>query len=98
MIFGLFGCLAQTSYNVVDASRRAALSTTDQSPAQSFLQKLASKKWIPVKSLSDEEYESMLQEKLVKLEAEIALIDDGIASLKATEKINIPNTSPEQTS
>ncbi|MCJ1385766.1 hypothetical protein MMC17_008890 [Xylographa soralifera] len=88
IVFSLFGCLGQISYNIVRNSREAALSTTNQLPASSFLQRLASKKWIPMKSLSDEDYEGMLQDKLVKVEAEIAILDEDIAALKATEKVN----------
>ncbi|MCJ1404877.1 hypothetical protein MMC11_008103 [Xylographa trunciseda] len=89
IMFSLFGYLGQISYNSLSSSRRAALSTTDQPPALSFLERLASKKWIPMKSLSDEEYEDMLQEKLIKVEAEIALLDENIAALRATEKPNM---------
>jgi hypothetical protein len=38
----------------------------------------------PMKSLSDDEYECLLQDKLLKIEAEIALLDEQIAGLRAT--------------
>ena len=98
IVFSLFGCLGQMSYNIVSSSHRAASLNPDQVPAPSFLQRLASKKWIPMKSLSDEEYGSMLQEKLVKVEAEIALLDEDVARLKAMEKANIPESSQRETS
>lgn len=40
--------------------------------------------WIPLKRLSDEDYIRMLNEKAVKLEAEISLIDEKIATLQAS--------------
>ena len=51
-----------------------------------------------MKSLSDEEYESMLQEKLVKVEAEMAILDEDIAALKAMEKLNISEHQRKETS
>ena len=37
----------------------------------------------PMKSLSDEEYEHLLNDKLLKVEVEIAVLDDQIADLYA---------------
>jgi hypothetical protein len=42
----------------------------------------------PMKSLSDDEYENLLQDKLLKVEAEIALLDEQIAGLRATRTGN----------
>ena len=42
-------------------------------------------KVLPLKSLSDAQYESMLQEKLGKINVEISILDDQIADLKARE-------------
>jgi len=98
IVFSLFGCLGQLSYHAISRSQQAALSNPDQPPAPSFLQILASKKWIPMKSLSDEEYEGMLQEKLVKVEAEIALLDEDIAALRAREKTPISGHLQKETS
>lgn len=36
-----------------------------------------------MKKLTDEEYENILEEKLLRLEAEVAIIDEDIAALKA---------------
>ena len=38
-----------------------------------------------MQNLSDEQYESMLKEKLLRVEVEIAVIDDKIAELKGVE-------------
>ncbi|KAJ4423929.1 hypothetical protein N0V82_001357 [Gnomoniopsis sp. IMI 355080] len=40
-------------------------------------------KWSPMKKLTDKEYENILEEKLLRLDAEIAIIDDDVAALKA---------------
>lgn len=39
-----------------------------------------------MKKLSDQEYEVILEENLLRLEAEIAIIDDNIAGLKAQKE------------
>ncbi|RYP25457.1 hypothetical protein DL767_008375 [Monosporascus sp. MG133] len=41
-------------------------------------------KWSPMRSLSDKEYVDMLEEKILRLDAEIAVIDENIASLKTS--------------
>lgn len=38
--------------------------------------------WSPMKPLTDEEYEKILQQKLLKVEVEISLVDDQIAELR----------------
>ncbi|KAI4603425.1 hypothetical protein KJ359_003235 [Pestalotiopsis sp. 9143b] len=43
-------------------------------------------KWSPLKKLTDQEYEKLLEEKILKLDAELAIIDDNIAALKASEQ------------
>ncbi|KAI1100009.1 hypothetical protein F4804DRAFT_63094 [Jackrogersella minutella] len=40
--------------------------------------------WSPLKPLSDEAYEAMLEEKLLRIDAEISILDDHIASLQAS--------------
>lgn len=42
-------------------------------------------KWSPLKKLTDEEYVDMMGEKILRVEADIALIDDRIAQLKASQ-------------
>lgn len=44
-----------------------------------------SSKWSLLKKLTDEEYVHMMGEKILRVEADIALIDDRIAQLKASE-------------
>lgn len=47
---------------------------------------ILSSKWSPVKPLSDQEYEKYLQEKLLRVEAELALLDDNVKALRETEQ------------
>ncbi|KAI4870859.1 hypothetical protein F4820DRAFT_442723 [Hypoxylon rubiginosum] len=41
-------------------------------------------KWSPMKRLSDKEYEEKLEEKILRINAEIAIIDENITSLRAS--------------
>ncbi|KAI1808481.1 hypothetical protein F4811DRAFT_548869 [Daldinia bambusicola] len=41
-------------------------------------------KWSPMKRLTDKEYEEKLEEKILRINAEISIIDDNIASLRAS--------------
>lgn len=41
-------------------------------------------KWSPLTRLTDEEYEKILEEKILKIEVEIALVEDRISHLRAT--------------
>ncbi|KAI1847774.1 hypothetical protein JX265_009202 [Neoarthrinium moseri] len=47
---------------------------------------LLASKWSPLKPLSDKDYEQLLEEKILRLDAEIAIIDDSIAALKAEQQ------------
>lgn len=51
-------------------------------PSKPILQRIADSKWIPLKTLSDDEYRGILSEKLLSIEAEIAIIDEKIEELE----------------
>ncbi|GKZ34897.1 hypothetical protein AbraIFM66950_005294 [Aspergillus brasiliensis] len=74
----LMGYVGQRSYNAIDTWQMENANTT----SKPFLQRMADSKWIPLKSLSDDEYRGILNEKLLSIEAEIALIDDKIGELE----------------
>ena len=46
---------------------------------------LLESKYSPVTFLSDKEYETILEEKLLRVEAEIAVVDDNIQDLRDEE-------------
>ena len=79
IVMGLMGFAGQCGYNAF--SIRAA----SDPEKGSLLQRFAAMKWVPLKSLSNEEYERMLSERLLSTEAEIALIDERIAKLRASQ-------------
>jgi hypothetical protein len=51
-----------------------------------LMQRIAKSKWSPMSILTDEEYEKMMGERLLRVEADIALIDDKIEGLKKQQK------------
>lgn len=90
-MFAIFGLAGQSIYNRLDDAHTQSVLTAAATPAtqnefsSSFWTRLAGKKYIPMKQLSDAEYESILRERLLAVEAEIALVDEKIEQLKAQE-------------
>ena len=54
-------------------------------PSKPLLQQMAESKWIPLKSISDDDYRAVLAEKALSIEAEIALVDDKIEELQKSK-------------
>jgi hypothetical protein len=79
IVFAIVGGTGQTIYNLADARHGAYSSSPAKSETRS---RWLNSRWSPVKVLSDDEYEGMLQEKLLRLKAEIALIDENIMELQ----------------
>lgn len=73
---GLVGIGGQLGYNALSL---AEMKERDQRP---LLDRLSDSKWWPLKTLSDEEYEHDLTEKLIAIEAEVSMIDDRLKVLK----------------
>ncbi|KAJ9244471.1 hypothetical protein DTO271D3_4019 [Paecilomyces variotii] len=93
VIFSMLGYLGQSSYNAID---RWQAQRAQEGPSKPFLQRLADSKWVPLKALSDEDYKHMLSEKLLNIEAEIALIDDKIQDLEklkaSSSEVKVPES------
>ena len=82
-MFTLFGATGQMIYNLADARPSQAIEVSiDISQSHSLL----NSKWSPMKVLPDKEYERMLREKLLRVNAEIALVEESIASVRAQEQ------------
>lgn len=83
-MFSLFGLIGQVALNRVLAQRSEATSVglVDSSRSESFWRRMAESKWTPFKVLSDEEYEVMLRERLLRVNAELAIINDKIEKLR----------------
>jgi hypothetical protein len=93
IMFTLFGAAGQALYNSADARNSAQVATMEKDLKNSWL----NSKWSPMKVLSDKEYENMLREKLLRVNAEIELVDESIEALRAQEReINAKKENTEE--
>lgn len=65
----------------------AAMGKSDYSSWRKMIEWLADpkRKWSPIRKLSDREYEEMLQEKLIAVEADLAMVDEEIERVRREE-------------
>ncbi|KAL8663537.1 MAG: hypothetical protein Q9168_008077 [Polycauliona sp. 1 TL-2023] len=91
IMFSLFGFAGQHIYNALDARHHHMQATPDVSTGidaqdakakEPWWKRALNSKWSPMKVLSDEQYERMLREKLLRVEADIAIVEEDI------EKVN----------
>jgi hypothetical protein len=90
-MFTLFGFSGQHAYDWLDrrntqSSREEAAMKEEGREKENWLQKMAKKKWSPMSVLTDEDYEKMMNEKILSVEAEIAMIDDKIEHFRMKQK------------
>lgn len=97
MLFSLFGYVGQKTWNFVERRQQE----NDGKGPKPILQRMADSKWIPLRSLSDDEFRNLLNDKLLSIEVDISLLDEKIESLdreRALEQSrksaeNAPNSS-----
>jgi hypothetical protein len=87
----LLGFTGQSIYNVMDA--RHTKSVISGTAKESWWHRAMNSSWSPVKRLSDEDYAKMLEEKLLRVEVDIAIIDDEIAKFKEEQQSNAAERS-----
>ena len=80
-MISLLGLAGQAGYNMI-----SAVQESEPTPRRSIMQRLIESRWVPLKALSDQQYEEMLQQKLLKLDVEVSMIDEKIAALKVSKK------------
>lgn len=88
-MFSIFGILGQTIYNYADASHSANVELeafTENAERQGFWHRVAEKRWTPISTLSDEKYQDILREKVVRVEAEIAILDEDLEKEKCAQE------------
>ncbi|KAF2468963.1 uncharacterized protein BDR25DRAFT_304858 [Lindgomyces ingoldianus] len=92
MMFTLFGFGGQHAYNYLDRRntkeihKRAEERKDGVHEKDNWLQRFAKTKWSPMTVLTDEQYEQRLSEQLLRLEAEIALVDERIEEFRKKQK------------
>ena len=75
VFFGLVGAVGQKVY---DSRQVVTKEEADQNLKNSWM----NAKWSPVKVLSDDEYESLLREKMLRVSADIAILDESIEAVR----------------
>lgn len=92
-MFAIFGAGGQWLYNRADARHMAQEAEGDSGQGW---QRILDSKWSPMKVLTDEDYERMLHEKLLNINARIAMIDDQKAALEARKQANVLESESQQ--
>ncbi|KAI6791123.1 hypothetical protein KC363_g2406 [Hortaea werneckii] len=78
LMWGLSGLVGQATYNAMYAKPAVVV----EGPKETFWERMAKKSWTPIKYVTNDEYADMLREKMLKIDVEIAVLDDKIAELK----------------
>lgn len=81
-MFSIFGFVAQTTSNRILARN----ADVDVRPQTGFWKRMSEKAWSPVTVMGDEEYAELLRRKLMRLDVEIAILDDRIAAVKKEQQ------------
>jgi hypothetical protein len=80
----LTGYLGQTAYNMLDDKHTADLATPISK--EPLWRRALNSKYSPMKVLSDDQYADMLKEKLLRVNADIAVVDDDISKWKKQQE------------
>lgn len=91
IMFTLFGFVGQHGYNALDRRntvevKRQAVLKEEGKQDPNWMQRMAKSKWVPMSVLSDEEYEKMLEEKLLGVEASLALVDERMEEWRVLQR------------
>ncbi|TID19002.1 hypothetical protein E2P81_ATG05978 [Venturia nashicola] len=81
----LVGYVGQKGYNTLDRQNTQAM-TTPVTPKEPLWRRVVNSKYSPMSVLTNKQYEEILQEKLLRVDTEIAIIDDDIAKLRKENK------------
>ena len=87
LVFGALGYAGQKAYSYADDLQYKR--TTEPTPAEareSLWDRMAKSRWMPLQKMEDAEYERRLQEKLLEIDAELAVLEDDIRSLREQGK------------
>ena len=80
VMFSIFGATGQLAFSKLDAARSQA----SQEPSKPLMQRILDSRWMPMRRIPDDEYADRLNEALLKVDAEIAIIDDRIAEIRSS--------------
>jgi hypothetical protein len=89
LVWGLVGFASQSAYNFADARHTLSVAKELQREATGglgFWDRAMRSKWSPVTRLTTEEYENMLRERLLAIEADLALVNEEIEKLERMKR------------
>jgi hypothetical protein len=88
-MFALFGWAGQHGYSYLDGRNSAGVEERADArrtgrvvERENLLQKVAKSRWSPMSVLTDAQYEEMMRERLLKIDAEIAILDERIEGFR----------------
>ncbi|QKX58263.1 uncharacterized protein TRUGW13939_05384, partial [Talaromyces rugulosus] len=91
VLFSLFGYVGQKTWNFVERRQQE----NEGKGPKPILQRMAESKWVPLRSLSDDEFRNLLNEKLLSIEVDISLLDEKIQSLERERALEQSQKAPE---
>lgn len=91
VVFSVLGFLGQSSYNMIDEWQ---LQRENNAPTKPLGQRIVESRWMPFRVLTDEQYREILDEKLLSVEAEIAMVDEKIDELRKSKSSSDEKTEP----
>ena len=85
IMFSLFGLAGQTTSNWLARPREIS----EDAPKRGFWRRMSEKPWSPVTVMSDDDYARMLKEKMLRVDAELSILDDRIAALQKVDEAQV---------
>ncbi|KAL5615070.1 hypothetical protein BROUX41_005130 [Berkeleyomyces rouxiae] len=82
LVFTLGGVLGQLGLNRYFRRREEQLKQQPEGPQEPLTERILGSKWSPFSRISDDQYVNIMEEKILRAEADISLIDDRIAELR----------------
>ena len=82
MVLSAMGYCGQVAYEKLD-NRHVEAAAHNNHTSDNLLNRIARSRWVPVQTLTDEQYRDILQEKLLRVDTEMALIDDRIEEIRS---------------
>lgn len=86
-IFSIFGASGQAVVNAMPTN-----ATPDNKSKTSWLDS----KWSPVTPMTDTEYATFIQDKILKFDVEVSMIDDQLAALRARKAQRVTKDPPQE--
>jgi len=90
IVGSISGGAGQWSYNMYQQRKQQIAAQPRAKPENSLFYRLLSSPYSPIRRLSDQDWEEIIGDKMLKVDVEIALIDDQIAALKKEQRENDP--------